>query len=164
MQTLLKAQVRSIQTVWEMNKKKSLDKIGGLLEKVAAKSVPFLDQCSETKLLAYSDIGQAHAKYRDLAKQAFSESKDVLSTGPNCKQGVASVRSALKRKKLSTELVTALSDLRSSYLDEILRPAVRGYLTEGKVSRGKIEDLYERVFRLDGLIEVGQFFDRVDSL
>jgi hypothetical protein len=60
--------------------------------------------------------------------------------------------------------LTALSDLRSSYLEEILRPAVRGYLAEGKVSKGKIEDLYEKVFRLDGLIEVGQFFNRVDSL
>ncbi|MHA1907951.1 MAG: hypothetical protein ACW98Y_11695, partial [Candidatus Thorarchaeota archaeon] len=106
-----------------MNKKKSLDKIGGLLEKVASKSVPFLDKCSETKLLAYSDIGQAHEKYRDLAKQALTGSQDILSKGPNCRQGMETIQSALKRKKLSKDLVTALSSLRSSYLDEILKPA-----------------------------------------
>ncbi len=150
--------------VWEMNNKKSLDKIGGLLERVAAKSVPFLDQCSETKLLAYSDIVQAHKKYRDLAKQAFSGTEEILKSGPNCRKGIETIKSTLKRKKLSSDLVTALTDLRTSYLEEILRPAVRGYLTEGKVPRGNIEDLYEKVFRLDGLIEVGQFFKRVDSL
>jgi hypothetical protein len=147
-----------------MNKKKSLDKIGGLLEKVAAKSVPFLDQCSETKLLAYSDIGEAHEKYRVLAKQAFAGSEDILSSRPNCRHGIKSVQSALKRKNLSPDLVTALSELRTSYLEEILRPAVRGYLSNGKAGRVNIEDLYEKVFRLDGLIEVGQFFKRVDSL
>ncbi len=147
-----------------MNNKKSLDRIGGLLEKVATKSLPFLNQCSETKFLAYSDISQAHEKYRILAKKAFSGSEEILSSRPNCRQGIESVQSELKRKKLSSDLITALSDLRTSYLEEILRPAVKGYLTEGKAPRGNIEELYEKVFRLDGLIDVGEFFKRVDSL
>ena len=147
-----------------MKDRESLDKIGGLLESVAAKSVPFLDKCSETKLLAYSDISQAHTQYRNLAKQAFSGSESILDSGPNCRNGFKKVQSALQGKEMTPELVNALNNLRRSYMEEILRPAVRGYLSGKAKSRRRIEDLYEKVFRIDGLIEVGQFFKRVNSL
>ena len=143
---------------------KSLDKIGGLLESVAAKSVPFLDKCSETKLLAYSDINQAHLQYRELANKALCGSEKILDSGPNCRSRFRAVRSALQQKEMTPDLVRALNNLRNSYMDEILQPAVRGYLSGQSRSRRKVEDLYEKVFRIDGLIEVGQFFKRVDSL
>lgn len=147
-----------------MTEREHLDKIGGLLESVASKSVPFLDKCSETKLLAYSDISRAHSQYRKLAKQALSGSEAVLDSQPNCRNEFIAVKSALKHEELTPGLVAALNNLRRSYMDEILRPAVKGYLNGESKSRRKIEDLYEKVFRIDGLIEVGQFFNRVDSL
>ncbi|MFW9910730.1 MAG: hypothetical protein ACFFEF_19415 [Candidatus Thorarchaeota archaeon] len=146
-----------------MTDKDSLNKISGLLESVATRSVPFLDACSDTKLLAYSDLKKAQAKYRALAKKALSGTEKILDSKAKCTQEYNEVRMALDHKEFSSELITSLTNLRRSYLEEILRPAVKLYLKESKKSKTGIEELYEKVFRLDGLIEVAQFLHRIDS-
>ncbi|MFW9920396.1 MAG: hypothetical protein ACFFED_12410 [Candidatus Thorarchaeota archaeon] len=147
-----------------MADKENLVKIRSLLESIASRNTPFLTKCSETKLLAYSNLDEAHSKYRVIAQQALDGSQEILNSEPKCKEKLLTAKSILERESISSDLLDALSSLRTTYLNEILKPAVKGYLTSGTGNRQDVEKLYEKVFALDGLIEVAQFFDRVDSL
>lgn len=147
-----------------MSDMESLRKIRALLESVASKSSPFITQCSETKLLAYSNRGEAYNRYKHLAKEALTVSKKVLSSEPNCQEDFKAVESAIQREKLTPDLVGALNSLRNSYLNGVLKPALKGYLTSKSSAPTDLEALYERAFTLNGLIEVAEFFDKFDLL
>lgn len=150
--------------VLSMADQENLSKIRSLLVSVASKRTSFLNECSETKILAYSNLVEAHTKYRHIAEKALRGSEEKFCSEPNCKEKMLAARMILEKEDLSQSLIDALNSLRTTYLDRILKPAVKGYLTSGAVQRREIEKLYENIFTLDGLIEVAQFFDRMDSL
>ncbi len=147
-----------------MSDMESLRKVRALLESVASRSSPFIKQCSETKLLAYSNRGEAYNRYKHLAKEALTVSKEALSSEPNCQESFKAVESAIERDKLTPDLVGALNSLRDSYLNGVLKPALKGYLTSKFSAPMDIEALYERAFTLNGLIEVAEFFDKFNLL
>ncbi len=147
-----------------MTDKENLTKIRGLLESVASRNTPFLSKCSETKILAYTNLHEAQSKYKSIAHQALLGSEEILCSAPRCKEKLYAAKSLLEQGGVSSDFLDVLSSLRVTYLNEILKPAVRGYLTDGVKNRSEVERLYEKIFTLDGLIEVAQFFDRVDSL
>ncbi len=147
-----------------MNEKKNLEKIRGLLESVATRNTPFFNKCSETKILAYSNPGEAFDRYRHIAHQALEGSEAVLASVPKCREKYLTAKSMLDKEALSPDLIIALNSLRTTYLDEILKPAVKLYLSDQRDKPNDVETLYEKIFTLDGLIEVAQFFDRMDSL
>jgi hypothetical protein len=154
--------VLTIHLVLRMSDKESLRRVKALLESVASRSSPFISQCSETKLLAYSNRGEAYNRYKHLAKEALIGSKEILSSEPGCQEDFKTVESAIDRDKLTPDLVGALNSLRDSYLNRILRPALKGYLTSKAGASRDLEALYERAFTLNELIEVAEFFDKFD--
>ena len=146
-----------------MSGPEKLQKIGGLIESVEKKSRPFFAKCSHTKLLAFSELDKAKNEYLQLARQAFQSSGAPFNFGELCKGKIRKVQSVLNSETLDSRFVTALQSLRSSFLQEVLRPAVRRYLISRSGSRRDIEKLYASVLRIDGLVEVGQLLDKMDS-
>ena len=146
-----------------MKEDENLEIIKRLLASVASKTAPFQTSCSETKILAYTNRDAAVDRYRDIAKQALNSSEGPLHSQPDCKRKLSRVQHILEQESLNQNILEALTALRSTYLKKILRPAVKGYLMQDERKSSEIEKLYEKIFTLDGLIEVAQFFDRVDS-
>ena len=146
-----------------MNGYEKLVKIGGLIESVEKKSRPFFAKCSHTKLLAYSEPDKAKNEYLHLARQAFQSSGSSIDFGEPCKRKIRLVQSVLNSETLDINFVIALQSLRSSFLQEVLRPAIRSYITDKSRSQREIENLFTSVLRIDGLVEIGQLIDKIDS-
>lgn len=146
-----------------MNGPEKLQKIGGLIESVEKKSRPFFAKCSHTKLLAYSEPDKAKNEYLHLARQAFQSSGSSLDFGEPCRRKIRTIQSVLNSETLDINFVIALQSLRSSFLEKVLRPAIRGYIVSKSGSQKDIENLFTSVLRIDGLVEVGQLLDKIDS-
>ncbi|MGY5875520.1 MAG: hypothetical protein RTU30_07225 [Candidatus Thorarchaeota archaeon] len=146
-----------------MPKSKELERLSGLLEKVADHNTHFLQKCSETKILAVSDYTSAIDQYRLLAMQVLDKKGLDISVPQSCGSHIEAAKSALHSDKLGSEFITALRELRSSYFDDILRPAVRRFLAEDGLSISEVKPLYERAVKIDGLLGVVEFFRKVEG-
>ena len=135
---------------------KELEKLGGLFDTVTGRSKPFLDRCAQTKFLAVEDYNKAADEFVRLAKQTLN----VDDTGVNS-TCLATAKSAVESGQLDHSLIEALSKLRTSYLESVLRPAVKSYLNTGEKTLSDIEKVYANAVQLDGLLEVVQFLSRV---
>jgi hypothetical protein len=137
---------------------KELKRIDGLFDLASTRSRPFLDQCSETKYLAVRDYDRASVETLKLAKQTL---KFAGANSPNLTTDFSDIKSAVKTGQLDANLFDALSKLRSKYIEEVLRPAVKTYLSNEDLKTSDLDSYYEIALRIDGLLEVVQFLKRI---
>ncbi len=137
-----------------------IDRLSRLLDTISLRSRPFLDQCSDAKMLAISDVNLALERYWNLTKQAFYSDGVHLPDELSKNSYYQAVKQALGTRVLTASYVDALEKLRSSFLDGVLRPAVGAYL-ENQTHRAELEQLYENALRLDGLLDLANFLRKV---
>jgi hypothetical protein len=141
---------------------KEIETLSGLFGSVTDRTKPFLNQCSEAKYLAVTDFDKATDQYFSLARQALDWPKKKHVSSQKCREQYLAVRNALNSGQLGSELVEALESLRKTFVQDVLRPAMKQYMTSSMSSEW-IEKLYESVLQIDGLLEVSQFFGKVEK-
>ncbi len=146
-----------------MNNPDGLRKVSGLLESVTSTNRSFLDKCADTKLMAVRNPNQAHQSYKALATQLIEKSEKNFGSSDNCLKYVERIRYDLNSDYLNTSLLDVMQNLRASYFEDVLRPAVKEYLSGNGPSRERIENLYESVLQLDGLVETLDFIAKLQN-
>ncbi|MDH4214103.1 MAG: hypothetical protein OEV85_09300 [Candidatus Thorarchaeota archaeon] len=141
-----------------------IERVGSLFSSISDQSKPFLDKCSKTKFLAVSDYNRAADEYVKLARQTLSNKGLGLPNGNDCQGCLSNVKSALETYQLDTGLLSALEDLRSTYLESMLKPAFKRYLQSESYTKADIEHLYMNALKIDSLIELIQFMKRIERL
>jgi hypothetical protein len=137
---------------------KELKRIDGLFNLASTRSRPFLDQCSETKYLAVKDYNLATDQTLKLAMQTI---KFAGVNSPSLTRDLSEIGSAVKAGQLDANLIDALSNLRTKYIERVLRPAVKKYLSNEDLKTSDLDSYYESALRIDGLLEVVQFLKRI---
>ncbi|MGQ4912150.1 MAG: hypothetical protein ACP6KW_08270 [Candidatus Thorarchaeota archaeon] len=135
---------------------KELEKLGGLFDTVTGRSKPFQEKCSKTKLLAVKDYALASSECIKLAKQTL----DVNGPGFNS-SSLDKARAAIESGQLDSSVVNALQRVRSSYVESVLKPAVRSFLQSEEKTITDLEALYLNALKIEGLLEVVQFLTKV---
>jgi len=143
---------------------KEIERVGSLFSTLSDRSKPFLDQCSKTKFLAVSDYNLATEQYVKLVRQTLNNKGLGLPNGNDCQGCLSNVTTALDTYQLDTDLLHALEDLRSTYLERMLKPAFKQYLQSESYPKVDIEQLYMNALKIDSLIEVIQFLKRIKHL
>ncbi|MFW9960742.1 MAG: hypothetical protein ACFFDV_06985 [Candidatus Thorarchaeota archaeon] len=143
---------------------REIERVGSLFSTLSDRSKPFLDQCSRTKFLAVSDYNSATEEYVKLVRKTLSNKGLGLPNGNDCQGCLSNVITALDTYQLDTGLLHALEDLRSTYLESILKPAFKQYLQSESYPKVDIEQLYMNALKIDSLIEVMQFLKRIKHL
>ena len=141
---------------------KELVTLSSLFGSVTDRTRLFLSLCSETKYLAVTDFNKATDQYFSLAKKALEGPRKKHVASHKCREQYLAVKNALKSGQLGSELVEALECLRSTFVQHVLRPAMKQYMTNS-ISSELVEKLYESVLQIDGLLEVVQFFGKVQK-
>ncbi|MHA2065920.1 MAG: hypothetical protein ACXABY_16235 [Candidatus Thorarchaeota archaeon] len=144
-----------------MRAPKDLETLNGLFGSVTDRTRPFLNRCSETKYLAVTNYTKATDQYLELARQAL-ESPERYISSKTCRDQYLAVKSALEAGQLGPELIDALRSLRIAFLRNVLKPAMKEYMSSSGKSE-QVERLYECALELDGLLEVVQFFGKVNK-
>ncbi len=144
-----------------MPDQKELERLGGLFNLASVQSRPFLDRCSETKYLAVRDFNRARIETLKLTEQTLISTGTAIESSANLKKHLSVIKDAVESGQLDGNLVQALSNLRTSYLEQVLRPAIRKYLTNEDLKTSDLEMLYHNALRIDGLLEVVQFLKRI---
>jgi hypothetical protein len=144
-----------------MRAPKDIETLSGLFGSVTDRTRPFLNQCSETKYLAVTNYSKATDQYLALARQAL-ERPEKLVTSNTCREKYHAVKSAIEAGQIGPELVEALHGLRLTFLRNVLKPAMKEFM-RNSVSAEQVEKLYECALELDGLLEVVQFFGKVNK-
>jgi len=143
---------------------KDLVRLGGLFDAASNQSKPFLTKCSKTKFLSVSDYYRASDQYVELAKEVLTAKhfkKPVLDI---CEESIPTIKSALESGQFDSSFLSALEALRSTYLDEILKPAFKEYLQEKTENDSVLQSIYLTALKIDGLIVTIQFMNKVQSL
>ncbi|TFG11213.1 hypothetical protein EU537_12980 [Candidatus Thorarchaeota archaeon] len=144
-----------------MNNPDGLRKVSGLLESVTSRNRSFLDKCADTKLMAVRNPNRAHQTYKALAIQLIANSEGNFGRSDNCLKYMEKIRYDLDSDSLNASLLDVMQNLRSSYFEDVLRPAVRQYLSGQGSSKEVLENLYESVLHLDGLVETLGFIAKL---
>ncbi len=139
---------------------KELERLGGLFEKATTRSQQFLEKCTETKYMAISDFSKAEDEYITMAKGVLENPGKRKTILKKCEQQLAAVKSALESGQLGPEYIEALQNLRQSFFNGVLKPAVKAYLSKN-APRDEVESLYERAIYIEGLLEVVQFLGKI---
>jgi hypothetical protein len=141
-----------------MPEPEELKRIDGLFNLASTKSRPFLDQCSETKYLAVRDYSRATDKTLKLAMQTL---KYAGANSPTLTRDLSEIKAVLKAGQLDANLIDVLSRFRTKYIEQVLRPAVKTYLTNEELKTSDLDLYYESALRIDGLLELVQFLKRI---
>ena len=140
---------------------KELERLSGLFSLASDTSRPFLERCSETKYMAVRDYNRATSVTVELAKQTLREANSGLTSHVDCKRYFVSVGRAIESGQIDTRVIHTLEKLRSTYLEKVLKPAVRTYLEDDQLKTTEIERLYNDALRIEGILEVVQFLKKV---
>lgn len=143
-----------------MPKAVEIDRLSRLLDAISLRGRPFLNQCSDAKMLAISDMDLALEHYWNLTKEALDSDGVTLPAGLSNNSYYHAVKQAVRTRGLTASYVDALEKLRSIFLDGVLRPAVGAYL-ENRTHRVELEQLYENALKLDGLLDLANFLRKV---
>ncbi len=143
-----------------MSSSENLDRLKQLMEQVAGKNIPLLQRCSEAKILAVQDFDSAIDKYLKIASEILTRSDEVDS---RVDRELSEVKTALSSDVLNQSFIHALKGLKSSYYESVLKPAVSQYLRDVSKSASSIENIYERAVEFDKLLEVVEFFHKVNQ-
>jgi hypothetical protein len=145
-----------------MRAPRDLGTLSGLFGSVTDRTRPFLNRCSETKYLAVTDFSKATDQYFALARQALEGPERKVVSEEKCREQYHAVKTALESGQLGPELVDALQCLRKTFVQSILKPAMQEYMSNSG-SSDRVEKLYESALQIDGLLEVVQFFGKVQK-
>jgi hypothetical protein len=143
---------------------KELEKIGNLFNAASGQGKPFFDKCSKTKFLAVKDYYRAEDEYIKLASKTLSGTGLGIAQKDDCYGCLTSVKSELESGQLNQEFIVALENLRSTYLDRILKPAFRQYIHNDAANKQSLEKLYTNAMKIESLIEVFQFMSKVQNI
>jgi hypothetical protein len=147
-----------------MRKHKEIERVGSLFSAISDRSRPFLEKCSKTKFLAVNDYPSAADECVKLVKETLSNKGLGLADGNDFQGCLSNVRNALDSFQLNADLVDALQDLRSTYLENMLKPAFKEYIQSDTYTKEDIEKLYMNALKIDSLIEVIQFMKRIERI
>ncbi len=147
-----------------MSNPKELERIGSLFNAASGRSKSFFDKCSKTKYLAVKDYYRAEDEYIKLATKTLSVKGLGIVGKDDCFGCLSSVKTVLESGQLNQGFVDALESLRASYLDSKLKPAVRQYLHNETVNKRALEKLYTNAMKIESLIEVIQFMNKVQDI
>jgi hypothetical protein len=70
---------------------------------------------------------------------------------------VTAVRNALDNERIGQDVLGALTELRSAYVNRVLKPTVKEYLLGDAGRPHDVSSLYDNVLRLDGLLDAAKF-------
>ena len=143
---------------------KQIERVGSLFSTLSDKSKPFLEKCTKTKFLAIVDYDRASDEYVKLARKTLSTKGLGIVDVDDCQGSLSDVKNALDSLQLDTDLMDALENLRSTYLESMLKPALKRYLQSESCAKGDIEKLYMNAMKIDSLIEVMQFMKRIERI
>jgi uncharacterized UBP type Zn finger protein len=147
-----------------MPEPKEIEIVSSLFNTISNRRKPFLEECSKTKFLAVSDYNRATDEYIKLVRQTLSNKGLGLTNGNDCQGCISNVISSLESYELDKGLLDALEDLKSTYLERMLKPAFKQYLQNDSYAKADIEKLYMNALKIDSLIEVIQFMKRVERI
>ncbi|MGY5879825.1 MAG: hypothetical protein RTV31_06220 [Candidatus Thorarchaeota archaeon] len=147
-----------------MSNPKELERIGNLFKAATNLSKTFLDECSKTKFLAVKDYYRAEDRYIKLAEKTLSVKSLGIAGKDDCFGCLSSVKSELESGQLDSGLVDALEDLRATYLENILRPAVKQYIHNDSTNNQGLKKLYTNALKIENLLEVIQFMNKVQTI
>ncbi|TFG31041.1 hypothetical protein EU527_13420 [Candidatus Thorarchaeota archaeon] len=140
---------------------KEFARLGGLFDTASIQSKPFLKQCSKTKFLAVSDYYRASDQYIELVRETLSAKNLGQQTQETCHNCLSNIKNALEIGQLNTHFMDALEELRTMYLEDILKPALKGYIQEDTIGISVLETIYLNALKIDSLIETIQFMNKV---
>jgi len=140
---------------------KELERIDGLFDLASSRSRPFLDQCSEAKYLAVRDFNRATDETMKLAMRTLKSADTSFVSSPSLTRTLSQLKTAVKSGQLDANLIDTLSRFRNSYIMQVLRPAVKTYLSNKDLKTTYLDSYYESALRIDGLLEVFQFLSRI---
>lgn len=144
-----------------MTTSKEYERVGGLINAASSQSKSFLKKCSKTKFLAVDDYYRASDQYVELAKEILNAKSLGIQNQDSCQASLSSIRSALELGQLDAGFLTALQDLRSRYLEDVLKPAFKEYIRENSEPKNKLETFYLNAMKIDGLVETIQFMNKI---
>jgi hypothetical protein len=147
-----------------MSNRKDLERIGNLFNAASSRSESFFDECSKTKYLAVKDYYRAEDEYIKLATKTLSVKGLGIVGKDDCFGCLSSVKTVLESGQLAHGFVDALEDLRASYLESMLKPAIRQYLHTETINKQDLEKLYTNAMKIESLIEVIQFMNKVQDI
>jgi hypothetical protein len=145
-----------------LKKPRELETLSGLFRSITDRTRPFLSRYSETKYLAVTDFNKATDQYFSLARQALEGRRKKHVASRECRDQYLAVKNALESGQLGSELVNALECLRKAFVKDALKPAMKQYMASS-ISSEWVEKLYESVLQIDGLLEIVQFFGKVQK-
>lgn len=147
-----------------MSNRKELEKIGNLFNAANDLSKTFLDKCSKTKFLSLKDYYRAEDEYIKLAGNTLSvKGLGIIGKG-DCYGCISNVKSELESGQLNKDLIDALEGLRDTYLENILKPAVQQYIHNDATNNQEIKKLYTNALKIENLLEVIQFMNKVHDM
>jgi len=144
---------------------KKLERVGTLFEAAASKrGQSFFNQCSKTKFLAVNDYYKAEDEYIKLATKTLSVKGLGISGKDDCYGCLSNVKSALESGQLDKGLLDALENLRSTYLNRMLKPVFKQYIHNDAANKQVLEKTYTNAMKIESLIEVIQFMNKVQPI
>lgn len=147
-----------------MSNPKKLERLGNLFNAASDRNQSFFDQCAKAKFLAVNDYYRAEDEYIKLATKTLSGKGFGIVEKDDCYGCLSSVKSALELGQLDKGLIDALEELRSTYLDRMLKPAFKQYIHTDTASNQTLEKLYTNTLKIESLIEVIQFMNKVQHI
>jgi hypothetical protein len=147
-----------------MPEPREIERVDSLFSTISDRSKPFLEECSKTKFLAVRNYNRATDEYVRLVRQTLSNKGLGLANGNDCQGCLSNVISSLDSYQLDKGLLDALEDLRSTFLERMLKPAFKQYLQSDSYDKADIEKLYLNALKIDNLIEVIQFLRRIERI
>jgi len=147
-----------------MSNPKELERIGNLFNASTNLSKTFLDKCSKTKFLAVKHYYQAEDEYIKLAEKTLSVKSLGIAAKDDCYGCLSNVKSELESGQLDSGLIDALENLRATYLENILRPAVKQYIHNDTTNNRGLKKLYTNALKIENLLEVVQFMNKVHTI
>ena len=143
---------------------KELERINHLFNAASDRNKSFFDECSKTKYLAVKDYYRAEDEYIKLATKALSIKRFGIAEEDDCYGCLSSVKTVLESGQLHEGFVDALENLRATYLNSVLRPAIKQYIHNETVNKQALETLYTNALKIESLIEVIQFMNKLQDI
>jgi len=151
--------------VQSMPNPKKLERVGTLFKAAASnRGQSFFDQCSKTKFLAVNDYYKAEDEYIKLVTKTMSVKALGISGKDDCYGCLSSVKSALESGQLDKGLLDALENLRSTYLNRMLKPVFKQYMHNDTPNEKSLQKIYTNAMKIESLIEVIQFMNKVQPI
>ncbi|MBE0525540.1 MAG: hypothetical protein IH631_01260 [Candidatus Thorarchaeota archaeon] len=82
----------------------------------------------------------------------------------DCYRCLSSVKSELEAGQLNKGLIDALEGFRATYLENILKPAVKQHIHNDALNSQALKKLYTNALKIENLLEVIHFMNKVHDI